>query len=47
MTSKLEKERAQAEKEKKKPLRKKKPSSMTASEVSDFNWSASVVKGRR
>jgi len=47
MTSKLEKAKAQAEKEKKKPLRKKKPSSLTASEVSDFSWSASVVKGRR
>lgn len=47
MSSKLEKERVQAEKEKKKPLRKKKPSSLTASEVSDFSWSASVAKGRR
>ncbi|MGJ0480014.1 hypothetical protein [Pantoea agglomerans] len=47
MTSKMEKERALAEKAKKKPLRKKKPSSLTASEVSDFNWSASIVKGRR
>lgn len=47
MTSKMEKERVLAEKAKKKPLRKKKPSSLTASEVSDFNWSASIVKGRR
>jgi len=47
MSNKLEKERAQAEKEKKKPLRRKKPSSLAASEVGDFNWAASVVKGRR
>ena len=47
MTSKLEKEKALALKAQKKPLRKKKPSSLTASEVSDFNWSASIVKGRR
>ncbi|MGK3142363.1 hypothetical protein [Pantoea sp. C2G6] len=47
MTSKLEKEKVLAEKAKKKPLRKKNPSSLTASEVSDFSWSASVAKGRR
>ncbi|WP_312054038.1 hypothetical protein [Pantoea brenneri] len=47
MSNKLEKERVQAEKEKKKPLRRKKPSSLAASEVGDFNWAASVVKGRR
>lgn len=46
MTAKQEKEKAQALKTKK-PLRKKKPSSLTASEVSDFSWSASVAKGRR
>ncbi|MGD9427347.1 hypothetical protein ACLHDD_20095 [Pantoea sp. NSTU24] len=46
MARKLERARVQAEKQKK-PLRKKKPSSLTASEVSDFNWSASVAKGRR
>lgn len=46
MTAKQEKEKAQALKAKK-PLRKKKPSSLTASEVSDFSWSASVAKGRR
>lgn len=46
MTAKQEKEKAQALKAKK-PPRKKKPSSLTASEVSDFSWSASVAKGRR
>jgi len=46
MTAKQEKEKAQALKAKN-PLRKKKPSSLTASEVSDFSWSASVAKGRR
>ncbi|WP_367144106.1 hypothetical protein C1N58_21675 (plasmid) [Pantoea sp. SGAir0180] len=47
MADKLLKEKLKAEKENKKPVRKKKPSSLTASEVSDFNWSASVAKGRR
>ena len=47
MEDKLLKEKVTAEKESKKPARKKKPSSLTASEVSDFNWSASVAKGRR
>ncbi|MEQ4530662.1 MAG: hypothetical protein ABN478_05050 [Mixta sp.] len=37
-----EKERAA-----KKPVRKKKPSTLKASEVSDFNWSASVQRGKR
>lgn len=46
MTRKLERARVQAEKQKK-PQRKKKPSSLTASEVSDFSWSASVARGRR
>jgi len=46
MTHKLEKARVLAEKQKK-PLRKKKPASLTASEVGDFSWSASVAKGRR
>ena len=46
MTAKQEKDEAQALKAKK-PLRKKKPSSLTASEVGDFSWSASVAKGRR
>lgn len=39
-----DKEKAQAAK---KPARKKKPSSLTASEVSDFNWSASIQRGKR
>lgn len=47
MADKLLNEKLKAEKQSKKPLRKKKPSSMAASEVSDFNWSASVAKGRR
>ncbi|MBW1214473.1 hypothetical protein ACQV2E_10260 [Pantoea allii] len=47
MADKLLNEKLKAEKESKKPVRKKKPSSMAASEVSDFNWSASVAKGRR
>ncbi|MDF7662046.1 hypothetical protein PUG81_24000 [Erwiniaceae bacterium L1_54_6] len=47
MAVKQAKEKALAEKAKKKPLRKKKPESLAASEVSDFNWSASVTKGRR
>jgi hypothetical protein len=47
MADKLLNEKLKAEKESKKPLRKKKPSSLTASEVGDFNWSASVAKGRR
>ncbi|MEY8709787.1 hypothetical protein A9B99_15415 [Mangrovibacter phragmitis] len=47
MSVKLEKEKAQAEKMKKKPVRRKKPESLKESEVSEFNWSASVAKGRR
>lgn len=47
MTLKQAKEKALAEKAKKKPLKKKKPESLAASEVSDFSWSASVTKGRR
>ncbi|OAE03847.1 hypothetical protein [Pantoea sp. OXWO6B1] len=47
MADKLLNEKLKAEKESKKPVRKKKPSSIAASEVSDFNWSASVAKGRR
>lgn len=39
-----EREKAQAAK---KPVRKKKPSSLAASEVSDFNWSASISRGKR
>lgn len=47
MTTKLAKEKAKADKAKKTPTRRKKPEAQTASEVSDFNWSASVIKGRR
>ncbi|WP_437615340.1 hypothetical protein [Erwinia sp. V71] len=47
MSAKLAKEKAQADKAKKAPVRKKKPESLKESEVSDFNWSASVIKGRR
>ncbi len=47
MTLKLNKEKAAADKARKKPVRKKKPESLSASEVADFNWSASVEKGRR
>ena len=39
-----EREKAQAAK---KPVRKKKPSALKESEVSNFNWSASVERGRR
>ena len=39
-----EKEKALAAK---KPVRKKKPSSLTASEVADFNWSATIKRGKR
>ncbi|WP_017349100.1 hypothetical protein [Pantoea sp. A4] len=46
MAVKLAKEKAAAEK-KNKPVRKKKPASLAASEVSDFSWSASINKGRR
>lgn len=46
MELKLSKEKALAAKAKK-PVRRKKPESLSASEVSDFNWSASVAKGRR
>ncbi|PLR33274.1 hypothetical protein CYR55_16935 [Chimaeribacter californicus] len=44
MAAKLAKEKAKAVK---KPVRKKKPSALTASEVGDFNWSASVERGKR
>lgn len=47
MALKQVKEKALAEKAKKKPLKKKKPESLAASEVSDFSWSASITKGRR
>ncbi|GAA0485643.1 MULTISPECIES: hypothetical protein [Tatumella] len=47
MSQKVSKEKAAAEKAQKKPGRKKKPQSLAASEVKDFNWSASVAKGRR
>ncbi len=47
MDQKLSKEKALADKAKKKPVRRKKPESLAASEVADFNWSASVAKGRR
>lgn len=46
MSLKLIKQKAWADKAKK-PVRRKKPESLSASEVSDFNWSASVAKGRR
>jgi len=44
---KLAKEKARADKAKKAPTRRKKPESLKESEVSDFSWKASVVKGRR
>ncbi len=47
MTLKLAKEKAKADKAKKTPVRRKKPEAQSASEVNDFNWSASVIKGRR
>ena len=47
MSAKLAKEKALADKAKKTPTRKKKPESFKESEVSDFNWKASVIKGRR
>ncbi len=47
MSAKLAKEKALADKAKKTPTRKKKPESLKESEVSDFNWKASVIKGRR
>lgn len=47
MEVKLSKEKALADKALKKPVRRKKPEALSASEVSDFNWSASVSKGRR
>ncbi|MDI9222441.1 hypothetical protein QMZ30_16155 [Pantoea sp. EA-12] len=47
MTLKLAKEKAKADKAKKTPTRRKKPEAQSASEVNDFNWSASVIKGRR
>lgn len=47
MSVKLAKEKAQADKAKKTPVRKKKPESLKESEVSDFSWKASVIKGRR
>ncbi|PKH26674.1 hypothetical protein CIG19_02450 [Enterobacterales bacterium CwR94] len=46
MVAKLAREKAKAEKAKR-PVKKKKPEAMTASEVNDFNWSVSVTKGRR
>ena len=39
-----EKEKALAAK---KPVRKKKPSSLAESEVADFSWSASIKRGKR
>ncbi|MGD8107991.1 hypothetical protein ACQE32_15275 [Pantoea sp. FN0302] len=39
-----EKEKALAEK---KPVRRKKPSALAESEVADFNWSASIKRGKR
>lgn len=44
-----EKQEKEAEKARaaRKPPRKKKPASLTEKEVKDFNWSASVVRGRR
>ncbi|ALV92276.1 MULTISPECIES: hypothetical protein [Pantoea] len=47
MSLKLAKEKAKADKAKKTPTRRKKPEAQSASEVSDFSWSASVIKGRR
>ncbi len=47
MSAKLAKQKALADKAKKTPMRKKKPESLKESEVSDFNWKASVIKGRR
>lgn len=47
MSTRLAKEKAQADKAKKTPTRRKKPESLKESEVSDFSWKASVVKGRR
>lgn len=47
MTAKMASARAQAEKARKTPARRKKPESLKESEVNDFNWKASVIKGRR
>ncbi|WP_243078752.1 hypothetical protein [Pantoea sp. MQR6] len=47
MTAKLAREKEKAERTAKKPARRKKPSSMAASEVNDFSWSASVDRGKR
>lgn len=47
MSVKLAKEKALAAKAKKSPTRRKKPEAMKESEVSDFSWKASVIKGRR
>ena len=47
MSVKLTKEKARADKAKKAPTRRKKPEAMKESEVSDFSWKASVIKGRR
>lgn len=46
MSAKLAKAKARADKAKT-PTRRKKPESLKESEVSDFSWKASVVKGRR
>ena len=47
MTIKLAKEKAKADKAQKTPTRRQQPEAQSASEVSDFNWSASINKGRR
>ncbi|MEZ3498602.1 hypothetical protein [Pantoea sp. KPR_PJ] len=47
MSIKLAREKSLADKAKKAPARRKKPESLKASEVSDFSWKASIVKGRR
>lgn len=47
MTAKLAREKEKAERAAKKPLRKKKPAALAESEVRDFNWSASVARGKR
>lgn len=46
MAVKLEKEQEKA-RIAKKPVRRKKPSAMAESEVSDFNWTASIQRGKR
>lgn len=47
MSVKLAQEKARAERARKTPTRRKKPEALKESEVSDFSWKASVVKGRR